>query len=129
MGIREDILAKDTRPSEKIVVEAWGLTVVVRGMGGRERDAFEDSCRVRVGKKFEANLDNVRGRLLVQCLYDEDGKRIFGDEDAEALGGQSAAVLEPLVEKAQQLSGLDDTSVKELAENFPPAPTAASPSA
>lgn len=128
MNLRESILAKDTRPSEKMKVEAWGITVVVRGLGGRERDAFEEGCRMRVGKKIEANTENIRARLLVRCLYDEAGAIIFNEEDAEVLGNQAAAVLEPLVKTAQKLSGLNDEDVEELAANLPAAPAAASSS-
>lgn len=126
--LRAAILAKDTRPSEKVEVPAWGTTVTVRGLSGRDRDAFEATCRKRVGKKFEPDVDNVRAKLLVQCLYDAAGQRIFQDDDAEELGGQAASVLEPLVRAAQRLSGLEDEDVKELAENLAGAPAAASPS-
>jgi hypothetical protein len=63
------------------------------------------------------NLRNIRAKLVALTVVDEDGNRIFSDEDAEALGKKSAAALDRIFAVAQRLSGLRPEDVEELAGN------------
>lgn len=121
-NLREQILAAPDLKEEAVPVPEWGegVSVVVRELTGKQRDAFEADCRQIVGKKVEVNTDNVRAKLVVRCLYDTAGAagaRIFQDGDAEALGAKSGKVLGRLAAVAQRLSGLSDGDLEELAGN------------
>ncbi len=63
------------------------------------------------------NLQNIRAKLVALTVVDEQGNRIFKDEDVKWLGNKSAAALDRIFEVAQRLSGLRDEDVEELAKN------------
>ena len=55
-------------------------------------------------------------------VCDENGKRIFKDEDIPALGKKSAKALSLIFDKAQELNGLSDEDVEKLSKNSVSAP-------
>lgn len=114
---RDAILQAQDLPTERVFVEEWGGEVIVRGLTGAERDRFEQSIVETRGKNTRVNLHNIRAKLVALCCVDEDGNRIFRDEDAELLGRKSAVALNKVFEVAQRLSGLRPEDVEELAGN------------
>jgi len=114
---KDQILKAQDCKTETVAVPEWGGDVLVRGLTGRERDAFEDESIVRRGKHVEQNLKNVRARLCVRCIVDDQGNRVFDDKDADALGAKSGAALARIFDAAQRLSGLSAEDVEELAGN------------
>jgi hypothetical protein len=114
---RAAILEADDLEYEDLEVPEWGGTVRVRALTGAERDAYEASMRQQRGKEFIANLANVRAKLVVRSVVDDDGERIFSDQDANALGKKSAAALDRIFECSARLSRLSDEDVEELAKN------------
>lgn len=118
---RDAILTAVDLQQEEVQVPEWGGAVMVRGLSGTDRDAFEqDIVRMkRSGKSTttEMDLHNVRAKLCVRCIVDENGERLFDDADMEALGRKSATALQRVFDAAQRLSGLSDQDVEELAKN------------
>ena len=114
---RDEILNIKDLPVEEVYVEEWQAWVRVRGLTGAERDAFEQSIVEQRGKDTRMNLRNIRAKLVAMCVVDEEGNRVFRDEDAELLGKKSAAALNRVFEVAQRLSGLRPEDVEELAGN------------
>lgn len=114
---RETILQAQDLPMERVPVPEWGGEVIVRGLTAAERDQFEQSIVETRGKNTKVNLRNIRAKLVVLCCVDEQGNRIFCDEDAEVLGRKSAVALNRVFEVAQRLSGLRPEDVEELAGN------------
>lgn len=111
---RADILKATTTPREVVVVKELGGEVIVRGMTGIERDAFESSCFEGRGKKRDFNMRNLRAKLVAYCCVDEQGHRLFSDEDVIALGQVRADVIDRLFGVAQRLSGMNDGDIDEL---------------
>jgi hypothetical protein len=114
---RDAILKAQDLPTEVVEIPEWNGAVIVRGLTGAERDAFEQSIVETRGKNTRMNLRNIRAKLVALTVVDEDGNRIFSDEDAEALGKKSAAALDRVFAVAQRLSGLRPEDVEELAGN------------
>lgn len=114
---RDDILMAQDLPTERVAVPEWGGEVIVRGLTAAERDAFEQSIVETRGKNTRMNLKNIRAKLVAMTVVDEQGDRIFSDEDAELLGKKSAAALDRIFAVAQRLSGLRPEDVDELAGN------------
>lgn len=118
---REAILQVDDLAQEVVEVPEWGGAVLVRGLTGSERDAFEQDIvqMRRNGKAMTTEIDmhNIRAKLCVRCMVDEDGERLFSDADMEALGRKSAQALQRVFDVAQRLSGLTSEDVEELAKN------------
>jgi len=119
---RDSILAVDDIPIEKVHVPEWGDEVIVRGLTGEERDAYEASRRQirNVGKPNQELVliqDNARASLLVKCLIDENGERLFTDRDASALGAKNGRVIDRLYDVATRLSGMSDEAAEEIEGN------------
>ena len=120
MGIltRDGILKHKDIATEQVEVPEWGGYVLVRGLTGRERDAFEEKMleRKRGKRSREVNLDNMRAKLTVLSVVDEAGALLFSEGDLDALGNKSAAALSRVFDVAQRLSGLRDEDLEELGE-------------
>lgn len=114
---RDEILKLNDLPVEEVYVPEWDAWVRVRGLTGAERDRFEQSIVEQRGKATRMNLRNIRAKLVALTVVDEQGNRVFSDEDAEALGRKSASALNRVFEVAQRLSGLRQEDVEELAGN------------
>lgn len=117
---KEAILTANDLVTEDVEVPEWGGTVRVRAISGAERDAFEQAIVTRKGKNVTTNLANIRAKMVALCVVDEHGQRLFGDKDVLLLGTKSAAALDRVFTVAQQLAGLTDKDVDELAENLEP---------
>ncbi len=113
---KADIL--DARDIRIEPVKAWGGTVYVKGMTGAERDAFEASVITLKGNKQNFNLKNVRAKLCVMTLCDDEGKRLFEDADLEVLSGKSAEELSKVFVVAQRLSGISKEDVETMTEGL-----------
>jgi len=115
---REQILKINDIKKESVNIPQWGGEVWVKGLTGAERDAFELSImELREGKKPKMILENMRAKLCAMTVCDENGTRIFRDEDIPALGKKAAKALSIIFDKAQELSGLSDDDVEKLSKN------------
>jgi hypothetical protein len=114
---RESILAAQDLQSEDMPVPEWseGATLKVRGISAADFERFQAGL---VGFRDDpAKASNIRCRFLVYCLVDDEGKRLFTEEDAAELGRKSPGVIARLYDKAQALSGLGPTVVEDAAKN------------
>lgn len=103
--------------TETVFVPEWQASVVVRGMTGTERDAFEQSNIVGKGRNRDVNLRNYRAKLVIWSCIDEQGNRLFTEADADWLGEKSAAALSRIVDVASRLSGISEQDQEELVGN------------
>lgn len=125
---RDEILSADDRKTEEVEVPEWGGSVLVRTLSGKERDAYESgTITVKSGKQVE-NFENLRARLVALCLVDEKGVRLFSAKDVTSLGNKSAAALQRVYNKCQELNAVTDKDVEELTENFDESPDESSTS-
>lgn len=125
---RDEILNADDRKTEEVEVPEWGGSVLVRTLSGKERDAYESgTITVKSGKQVE-NFENLRARLVALCLVDEKGVRLFNTKDVTSLGNKSAAALQRVYNKCQELNAVTDKDVEELTENFGESPDESSTS-
>lgn len=122
---KDQILAATDSGRELFPVPEWGGDVFINVMSGTERDAFEQAV---VGDGEHRNWRNVRARLAVIVLVDEEGKRLFADTDVAALGRKSSIVLDRIFDAAQRVNALRPEDIKELAKNSGGAPSGASTS-
>lgn len=116
---KDDILKSQDNAPEEVDVPEWGGSVLVRGMTGKERDAFELSLMTSGrGGRREVNPVNVRAKLVARCVVDDDGNRLFTDADAAELGDKSAAAVDRVYAAAARLSGMTDGEEEELVRDF-----------
>lgn len=110
---RDAILGANDLKKELVKVPEWGGEIYISMMTGKSRDAWEQSLVSSKGN----NLDNIRARLVAFTAVDEDGKRIFSDDDAYDLGQKSASALERCVKVAQKLNRLTESDLEDLSKN------------
>jgi hypothetical protein len=105
---RDAILGATDIETEEVDVPQWGGTVLVRGLSGTDRDDYEASLvDLRAGRKHaRPDLKNTRAKLVVRCIVDENGNKLFSERDIALLGRKSAAALDRVYEVAARLSGL-----------------------
>ena len=125
---RDSILNADDIPQELVNVPEWGGDVYVRGLTARDLDKYQMSMLQQRGKSQVANLDNIRAKLVVRTAFDENGARIFTDDDAPALSAKSGAAVGRLFEVAQRLSGLGKDDIADMTKELEENPLGGSPS-
>ena len=123
---RDVILNADDLPKETVAVPEWGGDVIVRTMPADDRDAYELACfhsreaNEKAGRGDDQN--HIRARLTAWTAVDEQGERIFSDDDVAALGQKSAAAVQRIFAVAQRLNGLGPGDVEELEKNSQSSP-------
>jgi hypothetical protein len=126
---KAEILGASDIRTETVAVPEWGGEVLVRGMTGTERDAYEQAMieqRRSTGRTI--SLENARARLCAYTIIGEDGKRLFREQEIEALGAKCASALDRVYQTAARLSGLRGEDVEELRKNSPTGHSAGSTS-
>lgn len=125
MGLlnRKDLLKKEVLQVEKVDLGNDEF-VCVKQMTGRERDQFERSLtREKRGKDgkikdYEQNLEDFRAKLAVRTVCDEEGNLILHPEDYPVLSmSMSAAKLEKIINKAQELNKISEEDKEALTKN------------
>lgn len=104
--------------TQTLDVPEWGGSVIIREMTGTERDAYEASIFGNTapakGKDRILNLANARARLVANCLIDENGQRMYKENEVYLLGRLPAAGLDKVYDAARILSGITDDDDKEI---------------
>ena len=125
MLTRGEILDAADLARELVEIPEWQGSVYVQSITGFERDAFESRCiAARKNGKLDTKL--LKAQLVILSLYDEDGSRIFNENDINGLNAKSGSVIDRLFNIAQTLSGLSDDDVDELAGNSAAVPSGGS---
>lgn len=127
---KDQILEASDLKTEPVDVPEWNGSVNVRTMTGADRDAFEASLvTVDASGKVSQNLDNMRVKLLVVTVVDDNGNRLFDEGDIAMLGRKSTAAIERVYAAAARLNGIGAKAEADAAKNSEAAPSGDSPSA
>lgn len=106
---RELILGSQDLPTELFDAPEWGGVVYLRGPTSKEMDEYDDSLTkrriVKDAVEMVEDFTNYKARLVVRCIVDDDGERIFKDEDAGPLGDKNYVVVNRAFQRIQILAG------------------------
>ncbi len=110
----EEILAKRKLATEVVPIPEWGpeASLIVSQMTGADSDEFNDSLWVVQGKRIIRDHKNVTARMLVRCIVDEDGKKVFKPEQVKELGELPSPILNRLDEVAKRLNSTGNLEKK-----------------
>ncbi len=120
MGLtRDQILQAQDLPKEEVQVQEWGGSVWVRGLTAAERDQMESYFFDDAGKRrdIKSLFKNMRARLVVWAVCDENGSSIFTEKDIDLLGKKNGKVVDRLYGVIQRLSGLTKQDIEDLSKN------------
>jgi hypothetical protein len=114
---REAILASDDLRREPVDVpwEMGGKKLYVRELTAKERDEY---LAITMKTGTFAWGKNLTAELLVKAIVNEDGERLFSDDDAEALGAKGTSVLSKLFKVAMRLSGMEVEAAEAIKADF-----------
>jgi len=130
---RYEILSAQDLKRETVEVEEGGGAVIVRAMRAKERDEYEAGIInrkiVAQGRRTQVEMEfnddyfvNLKARLIVRCIIDENGERLFTNDDADWLGTKNAAAVNKVAEVAQRLSGITQEDMESLGKASEPTP-------
>ena len=115
--------------TKTVPVPEWGGDVVLRSAASADLVAYEHSLvatRVVDGKpEIVSDYRNEEARLVVRCLVDAAGVRLYSDDEADALGKKNSAVIKRLFNIVRAMSGMAGGAVADAAKNSVAAPPAA----
>jgi len=114
MSIREQLLALKI-PTATVKVAGIDGLVSLRGLTAGERDSWEQY--VYSERDIKKGVKNIRASLVVRCITDEAGVRLFTDSEIAEVGAMPASVIDKLYEHCQRLSGLGAKDAEELEKN------------
>jgi len=102
---------------ETKLVEIAGKEFRVQSLTDHERAMWEVDCLNESGERDPVAMESMRPRLIVKCLVDDGGNRLFTDEEAEDVAGLPASVTVKLFTVCSDLCGMDDDDKKDAAKN------------
>lgn len=115
---KEEILNRKALKREVVSVPEWGGDVLIRELTAAERDEYETRHLKRdPDGQFRFDLKRARLNLVLLCMVNEHGERLFSEDDVESLGGLSSRAIERIFAKAQRLSGIADEAVEDAEKN------------
>ncbi len=113
---REAILGSPDAPRTKVDVPEWGGYVWVHVMSGTERDRWETEI-IKSAKDGKETTENVRARLIIMTVRDDDGAPLFALTDVDALGRKHYMVLDRILNESKRINRLTTASMEDLEGN------------
>jgi hypothetical protein len=111
--IRARILALQTdRKPQPLDVPEWGDDVYIRVLTANDQTALAATVE----------KDEMPVRIILHCLVDATGQRIFSDDDAQVLGEFPFPEIMTVFAKVAKLNGLSSEELEEAVSRFAPAP-------
>ena len=116
---RDTFLKPIPRRRERVPLPEFGNghACWVYGWTAGERTAWEKEFQKPNGKTDKAKQNEIRERLVVRCVRDDNGQPLFTNDDLEAIRQQDAAVVERIVNAALTITGVTENDIEELAGN------------
>lgn len=114
MSLKDQIKMANTRKPLQVFVKEWKLNVYVRVMSVGERDDWELAW-IDIRSKGVEKFRNFRAFYLVRTLCDENGIRIWKDDELDEVAQLDGSVMGELFDVAQRHNKLTEADVVELA--------------
>jgi hypothetical protein len=130
MALSKDSILKHagTINRKEVHIPAWADesgddVVIVRGLTIREWEIHQ----ARLGREAAAAGDkdpkgDANARLIARCVIDENGARVFGDDDINAISNLGLGDVLKLQEAINEASGLGDDAEADARGESEPTP-------
>lgn len=127
---RDTILAAKDIHIELLHVPEWSGDVYIKTLSGAERDKLESEIIEfgANGQPKKMRMDKIRSLICALAICDENGERLFGDKDIDALAEKSAAALDRVSAKATNMAGMSQGDIDTLVDGLKNEQAAALPS-
>jgi hypothetical protein len=104
MSLRDEVLAALQLAREPVVVPKLGKTLYVTELDASDFVQFWGDADAKFSEDERKNGRRVL--LVARCTVDENGERVFTDDDVSALAEGSGAIVNSLFAAAGRLNGL-----------------------
>jgi len=114
MALGKDALLEAGKPKTEVVIIEGGDVVISQIRADDYMSMWDDPTNKKTGEDGKETIDMSKftPALLVRCITDETGERIFTDEDASAVAQLSQKIFKILADKALELNGMKGDEVK-----------------
>ncbi|MEO1063749.1 MAG: hypothetical protein AAFZ07_20215 [Actinomycetota bacterium] len=123
---RESLLAPAKRRYRYVPLPIKGGTARIRSLTQLEREKYEADI---VDPKSNRPRSDADRHLLVRCLVDEEGERLFGDDETRLLADNDAGDLALVYAACVEHCGLSLSAIREHLGNSSGDADAGTPSA
>lgn len=119
MSLSKEAILSAKSPAREVHVPEWGGSVFVKCLSGTEREAWERWLSESQSQQGTMFVLYGRAGLLVRCLVDESGARLFCDDDIAVLSNAdgSGSALDRLFDAACELNRIGKKEIDEIAKN------------
>jgi len=107
---RQDCLSVNDLALKEYTVKAWDGVVYIKKMTAKDQIQFEDMSQGKDRK-------NIFSRLIVMCVCDENGNKLFTEADMDALNNKSASAVIELFTAISEINSVSQEDVEDLAKN------------
>lgn len=111
---KNSLMAAQKLRVEKVAVQELDGNICIRVMTGRELDKYYEETISLIDGQVVPVQENKMAKLLVKCICDENGNRLFSDDETDKLGSISSLVLVPLYDAAMRLNNMTGDASKNL---------------
>lgn len=111
---KEEIFTTVVLKREKVEIPELGGDVYVSEMTGADSDEWEQSL---VGSDGKRNLKNITAKLVVATLVNENGERIFTEDDLPRVAKLPARILNKIAIPADRINGLTGRYLEDVKKN------------
>jgi hypothetical protein len=113
---KSEFVAAMKRRITPVTIDGFGQ-IYVRSLSGVMRARVADSYRDSDGQSIEDAHKRVQCYIVAHVLVDENGDRIFGDEDIDVISNLDAGVLDQISQAGIAASGMGVKSVEQAEKN------------
>jgi hypothetical protein len=103
---------EDLRKPTKLHVKAWKRDVYILDPTAEMLRDWEAYCSLPADRRGD-----IRARLVVKLVCDEDGNRVFRDDQIVAVGKKSAAAIKEISEFCAERMRITDKDIEEYEKN------------
>ena len=109
-----DILEIEDRKLESVIVPEWNdAQVFIRTMGAYERAKYEAKLIENKDAPMEEKMVQIKVILVVLCCCDEQGNRLFSDDQFDAVANKSADAIDRLYDVINRVNLVTQSEVEE----------------
>lgn len=118
---RDHLLRKRPRRTKQFTFpddfgDLAGQSFTVQAMTARERSEFETQFS-RKGKPIPERQREIRQRLVIATVIDDNGMPLFADDDLGQLSEVDGAVIEYMATASQELNQITNDDLEEIEKN------------
>lgn len=105
MNIKDKILAANDTIGKSFFVEEWDVTVNLKRMTVAETMSFQQTISSGNDDDNTSGLRNMVA-FIATCMCDENGHRIFNDDEYHLIDSRSTEVVQRIFDEAAKLNGM-----------------------